>query len=196
MLLLVAHPACQEPANRRCVCDSVVFISIWRLQSLIEHRAATSPTFDPTWYAPISLILSAVEVDLASVCASAPVFWPVLRSQVTKIFVVQEIEITHEDRFVDQFELHRAYSAGQHDGTSGSLHSAHGSEVGLGLDEANGLDRTTSKKNHYADRFVRDQVDPFSSIAKEEATVQVHVRSGSQGPPLTRKGSVSIFPKY
>ncbi len=142
-------------------------MSAWRLESLIRHRATTYPTFDPTWYAPMSIVLGALEVDTASICASAPVFWPVLRAQVTKIFVTQEIEIIREDRNLsDEFEMHRTWS-----GISGregppSLHSHQGSEVGLKIEQV--VDRATSTKQHYQDRYIRDQVDPFSKITSND----------------------------
>ncbi|KAH8205481.1 hypothetical protein TruAng_000387 [Truncatella angustata] len=94
----------------------VVFVSIWRLASLVKHQAATYPTFDPTWYSPISIILSAIEVDVASICASIPVFWPVLTNSVGEIFVTKEVHIIHEERG-DEFELHLSRSG------SGVTHS-------------------------------------------------------------------------
>ncbi len=72
---------------------SVNFLSIWRLVTIVEHRAATFPDIDPTWYAPISLVLAALEINVASVCASVPVFWPMLEKHFGKIF------ITHEERW-------------------------------------------------------------------------------------------------
>ncbi|KAH8648446.1 hypothetical protein BX600DRAFT_517833 [Xylariales sp. PMI_506] len=87
----------------------VVFVSIWRLQSLIANQAGTYPAFDPTWYTPIMVILSAAEVDLASVCASVPVFWPVLTDSLGEIFVTKEVQIIYEDQ-ADTFELHRSRS--------------------------------------------------------------------------------------
>lgn len=65
------------------------------------------PVWDPTWYGPISILLGAVEVDLASICASIPVFWPVVEKQLGKIFVTQEIRVTHHNRLseVDDYEM-------------------------------------------------------------------------------------------
>lgn len=66
--------------------------------TIVEHKATTYPTFDPTWYSPISIVLAAVEVDMAIVCASVPVFWPALREGWGKIFVTKEVEVSHADR--------------------------------------------------------------------------------------------------
>lgn len=88
-------------------------MSLWRLATIIQHRATTYPTFDPTWYAPISVILAAVEVDVAMVCACVPVFWPVLRDGLGKIYVTKEIEITHDRRMgsADALELRSRHSS-------------------------------------------------------------------------------------
>lgn len=57
------------------------------------------PTRDPTWYGPITMLLAVLEVDAAAVCASVPIFWPVLSNKLGGIFVTQEIEIRRETRF-------------------------------------------------------------------------------------------------
>ncbi|KAI1461134.1 hypothetical protein F4805DRAFT_454071 [Annulohypoxylon moriforme] len=77
----------------------VLLISIWCLQTIIDHKAGTSPVLDPTWYGPKSIILAALEVDLASICASIPTFWPHLsQTLLGSIFVTQEVHITHQHR--------------------------------------------------------------------------------------------------
>lgn len=61
---------------------------------------------DPTWYGPKSITLAALEVDLASICASIPTFWPILSQRLLRvggagagsIFVTQEVHITHQHR--------------------------------------------------------------------------------------------------
>lgn len=74
-------------------------LSIWRLQSIVETRAATLPTFDPSWYGPTPIVLSSMEVCLATICASLPVFWPVLKKTLGPyIMVTHEIKITRESR--------------------------------------------------------------------------------------------------
>ncbi|KAH8887860.1 hypothetical protein GQ53DRAFT_872620 [Thozetella sp. PMI_491] len=153
----------------------VIFVSIWRLASIVEHKATTYPTFDPTWYVPISMVLSCVEVDLASMCASAPVFWPTLRDQVMKIFVTQEIAIIREDRS-DEFEMHRTWTghSGQEPVLGKKTHSSHshqGSEVGLDITISE-VEKGKDTKRHYEDRFIRGQVDPFSKELSVGASVQ------------------------
>ncbi|KAI4869092.1 hypothetical protein F4820DRAFT_464640 [Hypoxylon rubiginosum] len=84
----------------------VNLISIWCLQTIVDHKAGTYPVLDPTWYGPKSITLAALEVDLASICASIPTFWPILSQRLLRvggagagsIFVTQEVHITHQHR--------------------------------------------------------------------------------------------------
>ncbi|KAH8897804.1 hypothetical protein GQ53DRAFT_884653 [Thozetella sp. PMI_491] len=75
----------------------VNILSVWRLVSIIDTQAGTSPTLDPSWYGSAPIVLAALEVNLAVICASLPVFWPVLEHNIGKIFITHEIEISHEE---------------------------------------------------------------------------------------------------
>lgn len=90
-------------------------LSMWRLHSIVQTRAATFPTFDPTWYGPTAIVLCSIEVSLACICASLPVFWPVLKKMLDPyIIVTHEVKITREslraDEFGDSMELRRSES--------------------------------------------------------------------------------------
>ncbi|OLN97953.1 hypothetical protein CCHL11_02548 [Colletotrichum chlorophyti] len=74
----------------------VLMLSAWRLANLIDSRAGTYPTLDVTWYAPTPMALAILEIDIAAICASLPVFWPVLQSGMGSIFVTHEVAITTE----------------------------------------------------------------------------------------------------
>lgn len=76
-----------------------VICSVVRFGSLVQHKATTSPTFDPTWYGPESIILSVLEVDIATIVASLPVFWPYLRRNIDKIMITHEIEVKVTEHF-------------------------------------------------------------------------------------------------
>ncbi|KAI1080529.1 hypothetical protein F5B20DRAFT_539645 [Whalleya microplaca] len=141
----------------------VIVFAIWRFITLIEHRIATYPTRDPTWYSPISILLSVLEVDAASVCASVPIFWPVLSEQWGKIFVTKEVNITSETRYVDDDEDRL---------TRGTTHSREGSEIEL----SDGKGLTKNKKGHYHDSYILSQVDPF-----RRANDHVEVSALSEG---------------
>ncbi|KAI1745304.1 hypothetical protein F4680DRAFT_98753 [Xylaria scruposa] len=100
-------------------------ISIWRLHTIIETRAGTYPVIDPTFYGPQSIVLAALEVDLASIVASIPVFWPILTQSWNAIFVTQEVHVTHHHRRLSgddhQFELHAPSRRSSRRGSDGSL---------------------------------------------------------------------------
>ncbi|KAK6843457.1 hypothetical protein PG987_004317 [Apiospora arundinis] len=117
-----------------CMGTIVIALAIWRLQTILEHKAATVPTRDPTWYGPITMLLAVLEVDAAAVCASVPIFWPVLSNKLGGIFVTQEIEIRRETRF---FQMDDEESGGGgavmmtqgHDGISHSRQQSHSRQL-------------------------------------------------------------------
>ncbi|KAI1479486.1 hypothetical protein F4774DRAFT_126707 [Daldinia eschscholtzii] len=77
----------------------VNLLSVWRLQTIVANKAGTYPVLDPTWYTPTSIILAALEVDLASICASITTFWPALKqSFLNAIFITKEVHVTHQHR--------------------------------------------------------------------------------------------------
>ncbi|KAI0476607.1 hypothetical protein GGR56DRAFT_694207 [Xylariaceae sp. FL0804] len=141
----------------------VVGISLWRLDTVLEHRAATKPTFDPTWYSPVSLILGVLEVNLAAICASVPVFWPVVSACIDQIWVTHEVKITRTHRISvecgDRIELHSIASNTDAGTPVDHWYSREGSEGGLRRSAS--VDRD-EKKGHYMDDFIAAQVDPLS----------------------------------
>ncbi|KAH8195301.1 hypothetical protein TruAng_010524 [Truncatella angustata] len=157
----------------------VNFLSIWRTATIVDHKATTSPTFDPTWYGPISVLLATLEVDIATICASVPVFWPVLTSKLDKIFVTKEIQIERAHRFStidDEYELQRQTSG---EGGFGA-HSRGTSQSSLHRADSKGV-QTTTKNAHYKDRYIMAQVDPLSVVGKVESEIT--------SQPLGRKQS-------
>jgi len=97
----------------------VIGASIWRFADMVTHRATTWPTFDPTWYGSSAICLGTIEVNLAIICASIPVFWPTLsKALMGTIFVTQEVKITRHMRYStdvdrdDEIELQRTKSDG------------------------------------------------------------------------------------
>ncbi|KAF1849755.1 uncharacterized protein K460DRAFT_390421 [Cucurbitaria berberidis CBS 394.84] len=74
----------------------VVSTSVWRLYSIVAHRAATYPYLDITWFSPTMVILTCIEINLALICASMPIFWPVIEKSFASILVSYELEIVEE----------------------------------------------------------------------------------------------------
>ncbi|KAK4141466.1 uncharacterized protein C8A04DRAFT_30965 [Dichotomopilus funicola] len=77
--------------------------SIWRFATTMQHRAATYPTFDPTWYGPITIVMAGLETATSCMCASIPIFWGPLVTSASQllgqIFVTKEVHVTTERRF-------------------------------------------------------------------------------------------------
>ncbi|KAH8200488.1 hypothetical protein TruAng_005381 [Truncatella angustata] len=132
----------------------VLALAAWRLQTIVETQVATYPTRDPTWYGPISILLAALEINAASICASVPIFWPVLSSGWSGIFVTQEVKITHESRYIDDEDRDSLTR-------SGSMHSRNGSESQISIVESGGARGNKDGKKHYRDSFILRQVDPL-----------------------------------
>ncbi|KAK4153771.1 integral membrane protein, partial [Chaetomidium leptoderma] len=113
--------------------------SVWRFAATIEHKAGTYPTFDPTWYGPIMIVMAGLETASACICASIPIFWgPMVASAshvLGHIFVTKEVHVTTEHRFGDlgsndtlgQLEM-------QGTGTSMKANTAHHARAGSRLE--------------------------------------------------------------
>lgn len=142
------------------------------MATIVQHRAATVPTFDPTWYGPISILLATLEVDMATICASTPIFWPVLTAKLDKIFVTQEIKIEREHRFSaieDEYELQRSNSDGE-PYRSDTIHSRGTSQSSLTRKESRAAAKTT-KDGHYTDKYIMAQVDPLSNAGSVQSQI-------------------------
>ncbi|KAH8883058.1 hypothetical protein GQ53DRAFT_831013 [Thozetella sp. PMI_491] len=159
----------------------VNFLSIWRLQTIIQYQAGWYPTHDPTWYGPISLLLGVLEIQVASVLASVPIFWPVLKPFFGAIFVTHEINVQVQQSSHDQDQdaiLEHPY---------GSKPPSHGSHWRTPSNNSNlshhrGESETelapiTKTPSHYDSDFVRDQVDP---LRENRAAPTSIIRSESQ----------------
>jgi hypothetical protein len=122
-------------------------------------------------------VLAAMEVDVASVCASVPVFWPLLRDHMLEIFVTKEIEITHEDR-ADYYEL--GHKRSRDTNVSGRVPSPDGSQVWVNskAGEEVEIEKTKNTAKHYRDEFVTNQVFPFHPGAEQSIT-RSEVKVGS-----------------
>jgi hypothetical protein len=66
--------------------------------ALCINRAGTVPVIDMTYYTPVVYIFSVLEVNIAILCASIPIFWPMISSFASnKILVVNEIVVHVEE---------------------------------------------------------------------------------------------------
>ncbi|KAF1830682.1 hypothetical protein BDW02DRAFT_633466 [Decorospora gaudefroyi] len=97
----------------------VVATSVWRLRGIVETQGATYPYVDFTWWSPTMIVLSCLEIDLAVICASMPIFYPLIEKSLSAIFVSYEVRVV-EERVVDDYGL--AYEL-EHRDRAGSLKS-------------------------------------------------------------------------
>ncbi|KAI1655779.1 hypothetical protein F4813DRAFT_366289 [Daldinia decipiens] len=153
----------------------VNLLSIWRLQTIVANKAGTYPVLDPTWYGPKSIILAALEVDLASICASIPTFWPALtHALLNNIFITQEVHVTHQHR--------RLSSASS---TSSPHFDLQLSSLEHGRQDSKTYDR------HYRDDFVLNRVVPANmNMAEDDKDTDkgAEAYSGSQVQSEGRRG--------
>jgi hypothetical protein len=83
---------------------SVGAVALGRMIALSVNRAGTIPVIDMTYHTPVIYIFAVLEVNVAIIAASIPVFWPVIATLATnKIWVVNEIEIHVEGNRRDSF---------------------------------------------------------------------------------------------
>jgi len=72
----------------------ILSCAIARIVALLNHRLGTYPILDITFYTPLVYLFGLLEVNIALIAASIPIFWPLLLTFASKdILVVNEIEI-------------------------------------------------------------------------------------------------------
>ncbi len=130
------------------------------------------PAVDPTWYAPITIVLAALEVNMASICASVPVFWPVIEQQFGKIFITQEVKVTSEERWQPRFQDEESLTELTTRGESGKSPTSSDHDVGK-LEPAH---MGKSNRDSFLDDFLIGRIDPFKmrqgSVPNAQATIQ------------------------
>ncbi|KAF1850087.1 uncharacterized protein K460DRAFT_372457 [Cucurbitaria berberidis CBS 394.84] len=118
-------------------------VAVGRMVALSFNRAGTVPILDMSYHTPIVYVFAVLEVNIAIIAASVPIFWPAIMTlAANKIFVVNEIEIHVEEASRNSFD----------------------SRQGIGLvdqaawnkdDRKDGLGKRTSKMNVVARTYDR-----------------------------------------
>lgn len=134
-------------------------MSVLRLWTAIKHNPKDIKNVDFTWWYPLALIFSCLEVDFAITCASMPIFWPVLVASLPQIFVTKEVIVTHH-----QLSNHETEPGERQNSLRGN-------------DSSEGL-RNTGKQGEtdYKDQWVKDQI-----MGKIQMGVKVEGRWGNSG---------------
>jgi hypothetical protein len=149
----------------------VVIMSVWRLLTIVQHGAALHPYPDFTWWAPSSIILSCLEIDLAIICASVPIFWPVIQKSFTAIFVSFEVEI--KEQHVED-DLGLAYRL-EHMQSNGRESLKSNSSTASIYRATSDLENARSEEQK-APTFTVG-IDPLSVEAQSGAGLETHIRS-------------------
>lgn len=76
-------------------------MSILRLWTAVRNNQGTLESMDFTWWYPLTLIISCIELDFAIICGSLPIFWPKVVVYLAQIFVTNEVHVTHHSRLDD-----------------------------------------------------------------------------------------------
>jgi len=140
----------------------------WRLADIVISNAGRST--DLSWNLPGPTLLSICEVYIASMCACIPFFWPMLKQQIDKIFVMYEFSVSTESRFHgnddDAVELAPTQSRnrGKSPGTE-DVRSLGSKSEDIHTDQQH-------KNAHYADDYILAQGDPFAEEYRTETAVQ------------------------
>jgi hypothetical protein len=77
-----------------------VIISIVRVDAMLRyHLGLNENRVDSTFYSPVPVILGSLEINVAILAASIPIFWPVVKHfGFFKITVVNEVTVESEPR--------------------------------------------------------------------------------------------------
>jgi len=130
----------------------------------------------------MSILLSCLEINLAIICASMPVFWPVLEKSVSAIFVTHEVHVTEhrrlddtDDNDNDNYELVQSRSLGRTPSTK-----SEGGNSRETLHRKQGSD----KAGYYKDAYVAAHVAPMDQeLGNGQMGLETNVDSRPDKPP-------------
>lgn len=184
-------------------------MAIWRLihVHLIAAKSGMYPTFDPTWYAPTTVMLAVLEVNGATVCASIPLAAsrlsrfsssppPALGSK--GIMVTRDVRIERTPRHSLACEKHAVDEQ-----LDGHLDNSWIAPPEWRQKSECSTDYTSQKKkkkkrkggivveveelgccdgeglnSHYRDSFIRAQVDPFNTYGRVRSVITAGPNDG------------------
>ncbi|KAL6702642.1 hypothetical protein ACN47E_001265 [Coniothyrium glycines] len=73
-----------------------VIMALLRLWSGLKNNGSALLLFDFTYWLPEVIVFSCLEVDFAIMCASMPIFWPTIKAAWSRIYITNEVIVTHE----------------------------------------------------------------------------------------------------
>ncbi|KAK8872863.1 hypothetical protein PGQ11_003377 [Apiospora arundinis] len=178
-------------------------MAIWRIIHvyLMAAKSGTYPTFDPTWYAPTTVMLAVLEVNGATVCASIPLAAdrlsrlpptpptpPALGSK--GIMVTRDVRIEHSPRYSFACEKHvvvkkdcvldepwttpshcRAKSECSYDSSHMTKSQKKNSCITIEVEDLGCCEGEEGMNSHYRDSFIRSQVDPLNPFGRVRSVI-------------------------
>ncbi|KAF2873684.1 hypothetical protein BDV95DRAFT_540958 [Massariosphaeria phaeospora] len=108
--------------------SAAVLMSILRLWVIMKNSLGYMESFDFTWWYPLVIIISSLEIDFAIVCASMPIFWPVMVTSLAQIFVTKEVHVVHHRR-LDEYEMDPPHSLKSNNSQEGLTRQAQPSKT-------------------------------------------------------------------
>jgi hypothetical protein len=126
-------------------------MSILRLWTAVHNsNKKLTEIMDFTWWYPLTLIISCIELDFAIICASVPIFWPQLTVYMAQIFVTNEVHVTRHSRLDDDERNTRGVEYEMDGAASWKTNSEENLTRAASLGKSN--------KTDYTDRLVVDYV--------------------------------------
>ncbi|ORY62362.1 uncharacterized protein BCR38DRAFT_238396 [Pseudomassariella vexata] len=148
-------------------------LAAWRLVSIVKTQGGVGPHQDPTWYGTLPVLIADMENLTSIMCASIPVFWPVLTESIDKIFVTHEVTIERSTRFSLVGDGYADDGVNLHGLICGDgQHSQPTSQASL-----NPKDSTKSPRlevppgTYYVDKYFTGHLEPWSSSRQVESVI-------------------------
>lgn len=137
----------------------VIVMCAWRLAEIVRHQAGWKPYPDFSWWAPLMVILAALEVNIGILAVSCPVFWPMIEQHFFGIIVRHEVEVTSQRVTFDGLE-------------DGDGKSEHGSQTALAGDNKTG--KNGQLQTYYSEELA------LEPLGLGQNDVMIQGRRGSQ----------------
>ena len=128
-------------------------------------------TFQESW----GVLLLGLEINLAVICATVPVFWSrlegVFKKEWDKIFITREVTVLSTPRYPNLDER-------DNDWQSSSRPESFRSNADMELLKVVQADSRDMKSSHYEDEFIQSQVDPLRQGTAGSALVTTNYDKG------------------
>ncbi|ORY64085.1 uncharacterized protein BCR38DRAFT_433970 [Pseudomassariella vexata] len=177
-------------------------LSVWRVVVNIRNQVGQYPTYDPTFYGPISVTLGVAEISIGAIAGSISVFWPnLIRPRLNQVVVKFEVMVRREPlptqplQYPENLGMGKLLSLVDADPLLHSMDDGRNNSERHGCSTGRGLHM---KPAHYRDNFVAGQVLPFpgstgSSGAWSEVKSERVPTMASTRDPMRKQSLVELL---